>query len=217
MATHVGDSELDVRKNRQKLQSYWGDNRRVQWLNQTHGTRVVEFADGSSAEFVENADAIFTRSKKRICAVLTADCLPVLFCDVGATTVAACHAGWRGLGAGILENTLDEFTVPRENILAFLGPAIGPKHFQVGKDVLEHFNQNSQKLDLKKIFSPSLRTPSKFFMDIYEAARQILNTQGLEQVYGGDFCTYRESDQFYSYRRDKVCGRMATCIWLDRQ
>ena len=217
LATHVGGSELNVRQNRQKLQSYWGNDLRAQWLNQTHSTQVVEFSGGNNTELVGDADAIFTRSEKRICAVLTADCLPVLLCDAGATTVAACHAGWRGLGAGILENTLDEFTVPREDILAFLGPAIGPKYFQIGEDVLEYFSQNGQKLDYKKIFSPSLHARGKFFMDIYEAARQILNNQGLKQVYGGDFCTYRESEQFYSYRRDKACGRMASCIWLDRQ
>jgi YfiH family protein len=211
LATHVGDNQKDVVRNRQIFQQWLGDDLKIQWLNQTHGTEVFE---ASGTNKILDADAVFSAETNQICAVLTADCLPVFFCDRLASRVAVSHAGWRGLGAGILENTLSEFSAPPEDILAWLGPAIGPKQFEVGGDVVDFYRQNYPRLHYQRIFLPLQHKPSKFLMDIYEAARQILGSQGLSHIYGGDFCTFSDAERFYSYRRDNICGRMASCIWL---
>ena len=212
LASHVGDEKKNVLHNRQIFQEYLGPGLKPQWLNQIHGTTVLE---ASATTEIVDADAIFSREIKQVCAVLTADCLPVFFCDKAASIVAVSHAGWRGLGSGILEETLAKFPVRSEEILAYLGPAIGPRHFEVGEDVRAFYHQNYPQLVYKKIFSPSIKDKKKFFMDIYEAARQILNRQGISHIYGGDLCTYSDTEKFYSYRREGVCGRMASCIWLE--
>lgn len=211
LAAHVGDDQKKVARNRRLLQQRLGDGLKVQWLNQTHGIDVLEV---SGSHQVFDADAAFSSEINHVCAVLTADCLPVFFCDRLASRVAVSHAGWRGLGAGILENTLSVFSVPSTDIIAWLGPAIGPKHFEVGDDVVEFYRQNKPHLNYKRIFFPLQGKSSKFLMDIYEAARQILTFYGLRDIYGGNFCTYSDAEKFYSYRRDNVCGRMASCIWL---
>lgn len=211
LASHVGDDQKDVARNRQLLQQWLGDGLKIQWLNQTHGTEVLEV---SGSNHVFDADAAFSSEINQVCAVLTADCLPVFFCDRLASRVAVSHAGWRGLGAGILENTLSSFSAPPKDIMAWLGPAIGPKHFEVGDDVVDFYRQNYPHLNYKRMFFPFQHKPSKFLMDIYEAARQILTSQGLSHIYGGDFCTYSDAEKFYSYRRENICGRMASCIWL---
>ena len=212
LASHVGDERKNVLHNRQLLQGCLGPGLQPQWLNQVHGTTVLE---ASATNEIVDADAIFSREIKQVCAVLTADCLPVFFCDKAASIVAVSHAGWRGLGSGILEGTLTKFSVPSEEIMVYLGPAIGPKHFEVGEDVWAFYHQNYPRLDYKKIFLPSGENQKRFLMDIYEAARQILNCQGIGHIYGGNFCTYSDVDKFYSYRREGVCGRMASCIWLE--
>jgi len=213
LASHVGDNQIDVARNRQLFQQWLGDGLKPQWLNQTHGTEVLEVS-GSNQVF--DADAAFSSEINQICTVLTADCLPVFFCDRLANHVAVSHAGWRGLGAGILENTLSTFSAPPKDIMAWLGPAIGPKHFEVGDDVVDFYRQNYPRLNEKRIFFPFQGRSSKFLMDIYEAARQILASQGLRHIYGGDLCTYSDAERFYSYRRENICGRMASCIWLSR-
>ncbi|VTN10927.1 Laccase domain protein yfiH [Raoultella terrigena] len=140
---------------------------------------------------------------------MTADCLPVLFCNRAGTEVAAAHAGWRGLCDGVLEETVACFADNPENILAWLGPAIGPEAFEVGAEVREAFMSKDAKAD--SAFRP---VGEKYFADIYQLARQRLANVGVEQIFGGDRCTLSEKDDFFSYRRDKTTGRMASFIWL---
>jgi YfiH family protein len=156
------------------------------------------------------ADAITSYQAGQVCSVLMADCLPVLFCDHAGTKVAAAHAGWRGLAAGILEATVSAMDCDPSQIMAWLGPAIGPGAFEVGQDVFEAFEKlNTQNLNA---FKPH---KDRWLADLYELARMALMRTGIEQISGGEYCTYSDPDIFFSYRRDGVTGRMASIIWLD--
>jgi hypothetical protein len=205
LGDHVGDEPAHVAANRARL--------RVQlpaepgWLRQVHSARVVELGRDTNPE----ADASFTREKGPVCAVLTADCLPVLFCDRAGSVVAAAHAGWRGLADGVLEATVAAMQVPPGELLAWMGAAIGPQAFEVGDEVREAFA--GRHAAAAAAFVP-LPMPGKWLADIYQLARIRLGHAGVQAVYGGGRCTFTEADSFYSYRRDGVTGRMASLVWL---
>lgn len=214
LALHVGDNPHAVASNRQTLCASLKLKRSPQWLEQVHGTKVVRAqADG----MVRTADGCYSTEQGLACAVLTADCLPILLCDQQGTQVAAVHAGWRGLAKGIAARALQKFTVPPSQLLAYLGPTIAQPHFEVGIEVLESFfksARNPQHSDqIAAAFLPGQR-PLHFLADLYALARAELNALGLHEIYGGDYCTYRDAEYFYSYRRAPVTGRMASLIWL---
>jgi YfiH family protein len=177
------------------------------WLEQVHGKDVLKLTGEPYAS--KRADASYSNSPGTVCAVMTADCLPVLFCNRAGTEVAAAHAGWRGLCAGVLEETVNCFADKPENILAWLGPAIGPDAFEVGPEVRDAFMAVQSIAD--SAFRPA---GEKYYADIYTLARQRLASVGVTQVFGGDRCTFSQKDDFFSYRRDKNTGRMASFIWL---
>jgi YfiH family protein len=168
------------------------------WLQQVHGKQVI--VAGESAK----ADAVVSRRAGSVCAVMIADCMPVLFADEAGTVVAAAHAGWRGLAAGVLEATMDAMQVPRHKLHAWLGPAIGPQAYEVGDDVRAAFR------GYERAFRPT--RPAHWLLDLYAVAREKL--KDLKSVSGGGFCTYSEPERFYSYRRDGATGRMAAFVWL---
>lgn len=203
LGDHVGDDPAHVAANRAHLREALPAE--PAWLKQVHSARVVE-AGGGEIE----ADACFTRVPGQVCAVLTADCLPVLFCDRAGSVVAAAHAGWRGLAGGVLEAAVDAMAVPPDEILAWMGAAIGPHAFEVGEDVREAFL--AQHADAARAFVPQC-APGKWLVDIYALARIRLTHAGVLTVSGGGRCTFSESDTFFSYRRDGVTGRMAAVIW----
>lgn len=170
------------------------------WLDQVHGKRVIDL----DADRGREGDAAVTRKTATVCAVYTADCLPVLFTDDAGTTVAAAHAGWRGLAAGVLEATIDAMHVPPDRLLAWLGPAIGPRVYEVGDEVRAAFR------GYETAFKPT--RPGHWLLDLYAVARAKL--QQLKAVSGGGFCTYTEAGRFFSYRRDRGNQRLGAFIWL---
>ncbi len=207
LAEHVGDDAQAVATNRTILAETLKLPTEPIWLTQVHSTQAIA---AQSTYLNGTADATYTHQTGQICVVLTADCLPVLLCDRQGTTVAAVHAGWRGLAAGILETILQYFQVPAQDILVWLGPAIGPQAFEVGDEVRTAF---IQALPLAQAaFTPSRQ--GHWLANLYQLAQQRLNQQGVTHIYGGDFCTYTDPARFYSYRRDKITGRMASLIWL---
>ncbi|BFM08976.1 peptidoglycan editing factor PgeF [Halioxenophilus aromaticivorans] len=212
LALHVGDDAQTVAANRERLQTRLGTVK-VQWLEQVHGTKVATAAaDGA----VRTADAAVTRDTNLACAVMTADCLPVLLCDQGGTVVAAAHAGWRGLVDGVIANTVASMAVPATQITAFLGPAISQAHFEVGIEVVEAVfalaTTNAEVQAVAKAVTPGARA-LHFYLDLYAVARVQLAGLGITSVYGGEHCTYGDA-RFFSYRRQKVTGRQASLIWL---
>lgn len=204
LGMHVGDSLQAVQKNRQRLVSLLGC--KPAWLEQVHGVAVVEATPAQ----VLQADASWTQKPGIACTVMTADCLPVLFCDRAGSRVAAAHAGWRGLAAGVLEATLDKLALPADQVLVWLGPAIGPQAFEVGGEVRDAFV--AQHAQAAVAFQPS-NNAGKFMADMYQLARIRLAERGVVAVYGGDFCTFNDP-RFYSYRRSAQTGRFASLIWL---
>lgn len=204
LAAHVHDDPLAVAENRRRLREALPAE--PIWLNQVHGTQVVQ-ADAASG--VPDADASFTRTSHTVCAVLTADCLPVLFCARDGSVVAAAHAGWRGLASGVLEATLAAMRISPDQVIAWLGAAIGPAVFEVGAEVREAFIASHPT----SVTAFTARQ-HKWLADIYTLARIRLNACGVRAVYGGGLCTYTDVARFYSYRRDATTGRMATLIWL---
>lgn len=232
LGDHVGDDPQVVQANRAALQSALPAGTAVQWLRQVHGTAVVQ---ASSSGAVPEADACWTDQPGVACAVLTADCLPVLFCDRSATVVAAAHAGWRGLCNGVLEATVAALPVEPGELLAWLGPAIGPTAFEVGPEVRDVFVEAafaaaavagvahaattdagaaaSPVAEVEAAFVPSPR-PGHYLLDLYALARLRLRLAGVGAVYGGGLCTWSDPRRFYSYRRDGTTGRMASLIQL---
>lgn len=209
LGSHVEDNPEHVAQNRKRLADRLGlESGSFGWLSQVHGTRLVALP----VEGVPEADASMTDQAGQVCAILTADCLPVVFCDRSGTQVAAAHAGWRGLCHGVLEQVVSSFRGPAGEILAWLGPAIGPGQFEVGPEVRDAFIAEDRHA--VKAFLPSAR-PGYFMADIYRLARQRLENAGVGGVYGGGLCTVSDSTSFYSYRRDGRTGRMATLVWLD--
>ena len=215
LALHVGDSASAVNANRERLRSEVEADTAVFWLAQVHGTQVVEAApDAFAGEIAVEADAAWSRNPSVACAVLTADCLPVLFCGAGGDVVAAAHAGWRGLAAGVLEATIAAMDIAPRDVLAWLGPAIGAASFEVGPEVRAAFlaRAGTGRAAIDRCFTSGAARPGHFFADLYALARARLALAGVRQVFGGNFCTYRQSELFFSYRRDGVTGRMASVI-----
>jgi YfiH family protein len=205
-ADHVQDDPEHVSRNRQIIREQLQLPAEPVWLQQVHGIQVVK-ADQIAASLPE-ADASFTDHTGVVCAVLTADCLPLLFCGDGGSKIAAAHAGWRGLQAGIIEQTLQAMAC--NEVSVWLGPAIGPEQFEVGDEVRAAFLANSAQH--AAAFKPN--GPGKWLANIYQLARQQLAALGVGRVYGGDFCTVSDPQRFYSYRRDGAAtGRMASLIW----
>lgn len=204
LAAHVEDDPAAVAKNRQRLVSQLGC--RPAWLQQVHGIAVAQ----ADPEAVVEADASWTATPGIAATVMTADCLPVLFCDRAGSRVAAAHAGWRGLANGVLEATLEALAIDADDTLVWLGPAIGPQAFEVGAEVREAFV--SQHAQAAGAFMPS-QNAGRFMADIYQLARIRLAARGVTAVYGGGFCTVSDS-RFYSYRRAAQTGRFASLIWL---
>jgi polyphenol oxidase len=209
LATHVGDERDAVIRNRALLKDAAQLPAEPIWLEQVHGS-LVWVASGSVAS-PPVADASVARTRQQICTILTADCLPVLFCDLDGTAVGAAHAGWRGLAGGVLSETLREMGSPPARVIAWMGPAIEQSAFEVGDEVREQFIGRSPQH--AQAFSPNER--GRWQADLYDLARRELNALGVACVYGGDFSVYAQPERFYSYRRDKQTGRMATMIWLD--
>ncbi len=208
LGDHVGDDPARVAANRTRLRERLPAE--PGWLRQVHSARVVELGRDTDTE--READASFTRQVGEACAVLTADCLPVLFCDRAGSVVAAAHAGWRGLAGGVLEAAVAAMQVPPDQVLAWMGAAIGPQAFEVGDEVREAFV--GRHPEAAAAFAPQ-PAPGKWLADIYRLARIRLNRIGVQAIHGGGRCTLSETDTFFSYRRDGVTGRMAALIWLE--
>ncbi|AFJ58426.1 hypothetical protein PflA506_0768 [Pseudomonas fluorescens A506] len=206
LGDHVEDSLEAVLENRRRLSEAF--DIQPAWLRQVHGTRVVEADPGRTVE----ADGSWTSTAGIACTAMTADCLPALFCDRAGTRVAAAHAGWRGLAAGVLEAAFESLDSAPEDVLVWLGPAIGPQAFEVGPEVREVFMQ--QLRATAEAFVPS-HNPGKYLADIYQLARLRLAARGVSAVYGGGLCTVTDP-RFFSYRRSPRTGRFASLIWLER-
>lgn len=204
LGMHVKDNPIHVEQNRQKLASMLPSE--PVWLNQVHGVCVV---NADRANCLPEADASYSTRTGTVCVTMTADCLPILLCDTRGTVVAAVHAGWRSLCDGVIEATVDAMSVNNTNLMAWLGPAIGPNAFEVGPEVRAQFMQKDKQATLA--FQAH---GEKWLGNLYLLARQRLTTLGISQIYGGGLCTYQDETRFFSFRRDGDTGRMATCIWL---
>ncbi len=207
LGDHVGDEPEAVRHNRVRLREALALPAEPLWLKQVHGVRVVDVATTAAGA---EADGAWTDRPGVVCAVLTADCLPIFVCDRKGTRVALLHAGWRGLAGGIIESGLRALNAPPEELLVWLGPAIGPDSYEVGDDVRQAFIADDP--GVAEAFRPVVA--GRWLADVYALARRQLRQRGVCAVYGGTHCTLRERDRFYSYRRDGKTGRMASLIWL---
>jgi len=205
LGDHVGDDPVDALENRRRLRAHLPAE--PVWLRQVHGTRCI---DAAQAQPGEEADAAFATRPNVVCAVLTADCLPVLLCDEAGSVVAAAHAGWRGLAGGVIESTVAALNLPGECLLAWLGPAIGPRSFEVGEEVRAAFVAHDPAAAAAFVARPD----GKWLCDLARLAHQRLAALGIRRVAGADFCTMRDAARFYSYRRDGVTGRIASLVWL---
>ncbi len=208
LAAHVGDAPADVAANRELLRRLAGLPEEPRWLKQVHGARVVQAHERVAGA---EADGSVTGRPGVVCAVLTADCLPVFLCDRAGTRVGVLHAGWRGLAAGVLEAGVAAMGIAPGELLAWLGPAIGPRRFRVGPEVRAAFVQAQPGSEAA--FRDT--GDGKWLADLYRLARLRLEAAGLDRVGGGGFCTFEAQARFFSYRRDGACGRMASLIWLD--
>jgi purine-nucleoside/S-methyl-5'-thioadenosine phosphorylase / adenosine deaminase len=224
LGCHVGDAPAAVAENRRRLRVAAGLPAEPFWLEQVHGADVADLDAApdpgdagrpGGARRVGPADAAFTRGLGRVCAILTADCLPLLLAAESGDLVAAAHAGWRGLAGGVIEATMAAVTaagaVPPERFLAWLGPAIGPRHFEVGAEVREALLAGDPGAEAA--FAPNAR--GRFMADLGTLARRRLEARGVDRIYGGGECTFEAGDRYFSYRRDGVTGRQAALIWLE--
>lgn len=238
LGQHVGDREEDVTQNRQQLITQFSLPCAPVWLEQVHSTRVLvldgldRLAHSDNLDNSDNlnrsnkanrsditsvsdcvADAVYTRTAGQVCTIMTADCLPVVFCDKHGREVASAHAGWRGLCHGILEETLRHFSAKPDDIFVWLGPAIGPSQFEVGTDVRDAFMQH----DAAASDAFSLQPNGKYLANLYQLAAQRLQAAGIlpAHISGGEYCTMSDPQNFFSYRRDGQTGRMATLIWFE--
>jgi YfiH family protein len=235
LGAHVGDDPRAVAENRLYLRDTLGLTREPHWLRQVHGRSVVllkraspdetvgdprkspagddtwESSEGDDPWESPTGDSAVTHTAGSACVIMTADCLPVLLCDRAGKTVAAAHCGWRGLAAGVLENTIATMRAPPADILAWLGPAIGADVYQVGDEVRATLVKTHPEAD--EAFEP--QPAGKWLCDLYLIASQRLRRAGVTHIYGGGFCTCSERERFFSYRRDGECGRMASLIWLE--
>jgi len=207
LALHVGDNPHHVEKNRAQLVDTVAMPSDPKWLNQTHSNIVIHYNENET-----NADACFSDKAQQVCVVLTADCLPILVCNEKQGEVAAIHAGWRGLLNNIIENTMMKFTGNPDDTSVWLGPAIGPEHFEVGEDVYALFINES--IENASCFQSTRQ--GKYLANIYALAKQRFIRCGVRKTYGGTFCTFTDKERFYSYRRESHTGRMASLIWLEK-
>jgi YfiH family protein len=205
LSTRVGDDAQCVARNRAVLRACLPAE--PAWVKQVHGTVVIEAAKATPET---EADGLVTRAAGAVCGLLTADCLPVLLADRAGKTVGIAHAGWRGLAAGIIENVVRAMNVPASDLIAYIGPGIGPRHYEVGEDVRQAFV--GEEPDAAAAFAS--RQNGKYLADLARLARRRLSAAGVDEVHGGGECTVSD-ERFFSYRRDRVTGRMASLIWLE--
>lgn len=208
LGDHVGDDPCAVEQNRALLRRFLPGEPR--WLKQVHGTNTISI-DRNDCAASSCGDAAFSRRSGRVCAVLVADCLPILLCDRAGTVVGVLHGGWRGLAEGIVERAIFAMGSVTTSLMAWLGPAIGPGHFEVGDEVRQAFIQRDKEAALA--FRPTLND-GKWYADLFLLARQQLKNAGVTEIYGGGKCTFSDPAKFFSYRRDGSTGRMAGLIWL---
>jgi YfiH family protein len=206
LGSHVADAPLDVARNRMLLNTLMPSE--PVWLEQVHGIVV---ANADSASCLPQADACIATHRSAVCVVMTADCLPILLCDQQGTVVGAVHAGWKGLAAGVIEAAVQAMNVPAKNLMVWLGPAISQNVFEVGAEVRDLFIG----VDSQAVGAFVAGQNGKWLADIYALARLRFNALGITQIYGGDYCTYKDAQRFFSYRRDGVTGRMGAFIWLE--
>lgn len=217
LGTNAGDDPHLVQQNRMLLRAFLPSD--PVWLKQVHGNHVSNPASRkNSPQGLFEADAAVTKSPNEVLAILTADCMPVLFASKKGDVIGAAHAGWRGLSSGVLENTVREMRtlspgLSPQDISAWMGPAIGPESFEVGQDVLEAFLSLGDDV-VQKAFIPIKNTPGKYLANLYLLAKYRLHAMGIESIDGGGFCTFTDSKRFFSYRRDGVTGRFASFIWI---
>lgn len=208
LATHVGDLEQNIQQNRIRLQQLVNLPSEPIWLEQTHSNHIIE---ATADNRFKNADAAYSTQQNQVCVILTADCLPILLSDRDGTTVAAIHAGWRGLLNGIIGNTIKTIKTNNQTFSAWLGPAISQIHYETSAEVRDLFI--TQNPDNAIAFKKNI--DDRWLCDLYSLARIQLKEYGVMDIYGGDRCTYAEKDYFYSYRRDgNKTGRMASLIWI---
>ena len=208
--SHVNDNPQHVAQNRQLLSQFLPSE--PVWLNQIHGINAV---DAAQTDCVPDADASYTNRKNVVCVTMTADCLPILLCDIAGTAGASIHAGWRSLCDGVIETTVKQMPVESNQLMAWLGPAIGSNAFEVGFEVREQFIAKDAQAELAFKKQGENQEQDKWLADIYKIATQRLNSLGITQIYGGGECTYTDKEKFFSFRRDGQTGRMATLIWLE--
>lgn len=215
MGQHVGDDTADVAENRASLAAALPADLRWQWLNQVHGSDVVRVEEAVAPL---TADALLTTRSRVICCVQTADCLPLFVAAIDGSEVAAIHAGWKGLAAGVVENAIAAMCTPVDRLAVWLGPAIGPCHFEVGAEVRECFLAAARSPaaadSLERCFGPA-GIEGKYLADLYQIARSKLAALGVRAINGGNLCTYCDAESFFSYRRDGVTGRMLHAIYID--
>jgi polyphenol oxidase len=210
LGAHVGDSGEAVGENRRRLRTSAGLPAEPVWLSQQHGTNVLDLDGAHDAP--AGADASFTRRPGRVCAILTADCMPVLLASDSGAGVAAAHAGWRGVAAGVIEATVRALALPPQSLLAWLGPAIGPVHFEIGAEVREELLRADPEAEAA--FEQNAR--GRYMANLAALVRRRLKRLGIARIYGGDACTYAAPEEYFSYRRDGRTGRQATLIWLEK-
>ncbi|OCG07797.1 multi-copper polyphenol oxidoreductase [Gilliamella sp. wkB178] len=221
LGSKTGDGGVNVAENRRRLIEAEQIPSEPYWLNQIHSTIVLDISSIEphapigkiNKKTIIEADASYTRQAKQVSVVLTADCMPVLFCSLKGDEVAAAHAGWRGLCNGILENTVSKFSCLPSEIIAWMGPAISAKKFEVGIEVKKQFEAVTKQAS--SAFTLINEKEHKYLADLYLIARQRLTALGVTQIFGGDYCTHTEQDKFYSYRREHKTGRMASMIWFE--
>lgn len=211
LGLHVGDDPDAVTENRRRLSKSLPSA--PLWLEQVHGVTVACARHNVLEHTPPLADAAFTREADVVCAVMTADCLPVVFSSLDGQVVGIAHAGWRGLLAGVLEATIQAMAVPPWEVIAWLGPAIGPDAFEVGEEVRSAFCGHNEA---SASCFHAAAYPEKWFADLFGLARQRLAAVGVVGVYGGGVCTWQDAERFYSYRRDGITGRFATLVWREK-
>jgi YfiH family protein len=210
LAHYVGDDRTQILANRRRLRKELNLPSEPVWLDQQHSIEVIDLGQ---KPVNLSADGSYTNETNTVCAVLTADCLPILLCSENSREIAAIHAGWRGLLNGVIDSGVRRFKSQPGELLAWLGPAISQQAFEVGSEVRDAFLKRGK--EAVAAFKPSQKS-DHWMADLYQLARQRLHKLGVTKVYGGDFCTYTDHERFYSYRRDNQAGRMATLIWLEK-
>lgn len=214
LGLHVQDDADRVRANRARLQAFVPGV--PAWIAQVHGADVVDAASVGPGQPTRTGDASIATTPGVVCAILTADCLPVLFADLNGKVVGAAHAGWRGLAGGVLDQTVAAMRAAGAGeITAWMGPAIGPEAFEVGADVIEAFMEALPGAATRACFTDYPDRPGKYLADMFTLARLMLARDGVTRVHGGGICTASAPERFYSYRRDGITGRQASLIWLE--